>query len=164
MSGSRCTTRIETIETLLACFKLRAVPINVNYRYGAEELRYLYDNADLDALVYHRSYEPAASRALALAPTMRQAIVVDDDLGSDHLTSEADTLRGSAGRSVAGAPGIERSADDLFMMYTGGTTGMPKGVMWRQEDMWRVPGRRHRLLHRRTRHRRIPAVPHRRAE
>ncbi|MQY25907.1 acyl-CoA synthetase [Nocardia aurantia] len=138
--GFQMHNSIETMETLIACFKLRAVPINVNYRYGVEELVYLYDNADLDVLVYHRRYEPAVAPALARAPRVRHAIVVDDDLGGDHLPSaateyEAALAAGSPARRV-----VERSADDLYMMYTGGTTGLPKGVMWRQEDMWRVLG------------------------
>ncbi|MFF0491963.1 acyl-CoA synthetase [Nocardia sp. NPDC004068] len=138
--GFQMHNSIETMETLIACFKVRAAPINVNYRYGVEELRYLYDNADLDALVYHRSYESAVAQALSLTPRVRHALVVDDDLGSDHLTSSATAYEAAL---AAGSPerrAVERSADDLFMMYTGGTTGMPKGVMWRQEDMWRVLG------------------------
>ncbi|WP_019925123.1 acyl-CoA synthetase [Nocardia sp. BMG111209] len=138
--GFQMHNSIETMETLIACFKLRAVPINVNYRYGVEELVYLYDNADLDVLVYHRSYAPAAAPALARVPRVRHAIVVDDDLGSDGLRSTATEYEAAL---AAGSPArrkIERSADDVYMMYTGGTTGLPKGVMWRQEDMWRVLG------------------------
>ncbi|MCX4098503.1 acyl-CoA synthetase [Nocardia sp. alder85J] len=138
--GFQMHNSIETMETLIACFKLRMVPINVNFRYGVEELCYLYDNADLDVLVYHRSYEPAAAAALRRSPRVRHALVVDDDLGSaqvpSHSTCYETALAGGSPRRRA----IERSADDLFMMYTGGTTGLPKGVMWRQEDMWRVLG------------------------
>ncbi|MRH91309.1 AMP-binding protein [Nocardia sp. SYP-A9097] len=137
--GFQMHNSIETMETLIACFKVRAVPININYRYGAVELCYLYDNADIEVLLFHRSYAPAVAKALAESPRVRHTIVVDDDLGSEHLESPAaqyeSVLTGPATRPVA-----ERSADDLFMMYTGGTTGLPKGVMWRQEDMWRVLG------------------------
>ncbi|RMI28346.1 acyl-CoA synthetase [Nocardia stercoris] len=138
--GFQMHNSIETMETLLATFKLRAVPINVNYRYGAPELRYLYDNADLDALVYHRSYAPAAQAALAAVPGVRHVFVVDDDLGSDAIASDATPYEQAMAAGAPGRVARERSADDLFMMYTGGTTGMPKGVMWRQEDMWRVLG------------------------
>ncbi|WP_329408578.1 acyl-CoA synthetase [Nocardia vinacea] len=138
--GFQMHNSIETMETLLACFKLRAVPINVNYRYGVEELCYLYDNADIEVLVYHRSYEPAVALALSRIPCVRHAIVADDDLCSEHLDSTAGSYEAALGAGSPARREIERSADDLFMMYTGGTTGMPKGVMWRQEDMWRVLG------------------------
>lgn len=138
--GFQMHNSIETMETLIACFKLRAVPINVNYRYAVEELRYLYDNADLDVLVFHRSYAKTVTDALAEVPRVRHSVVVDDDLGSEHLTTSAPRYEAAlADRSEARRP-AERTSDDLFMMYTGGTTGMPKGVMWRQEDMWRVLG------------------------
>ncbi|GAB2443369.1 acyl-CoA synthetase [Nocardia tengchongensis] len=138
--GFQMHNSIETMETLIACFKLRAVPININYRYGVEELRYLYNNADLAVLVYHRSYEPSARSALALAPQVRHAVVVDDDLGSGHLDSDAQPYEAALAEGSPARQPVERSGDDCFMMYTGGTTGMPKGVMWRQEDMWRVLG------------------------
>ncbi|QLY31344.1 acyl-CoA synthetase [Nocardia huaxiensis] len=129
----------ETLETLIACFKIRAVPVNINYRYQAEELRYVYDNADLEMLVHHRCYAPLIEEVRAQVPKLRHALVVEDDQG-DGLASgstpyEQAVESGSPARDFG-----ERSADDLFMMYTGGTTGLPKGVMWRQEDMWRVLG------------------------
>ncbi|MEU2042263.1 acyl-CoA synthetase [Nocardia niwae] len=139
--GFQMHNSIETMETLIACFKLRAVPININYRYGVEELRYLYDNADIEVLVFHRTYAPAVEQALTMSPRVRHALVVDDDLGSDHLETTAELYEPAvaSGSDVRPAAG-QRTADDLFMMYTGGTTGLPKGVMWRQEDMWRVLG------------------------
>ncbi|WP_067686417.1 acyl-CoA synthetase [Nocardia jejuensis] len=137
--GFQMHNGIETMETLIACYKLRAVPININYRYGAGELRYLYDNADLRVLLFHRSYSPAVEEALAHSPRVRHAIVVEDDLGSDHLDTAAAQYESILAESTE-RPVFRRSADDLFMMYTGGTTGLPKGVMWRQEDMWRVLG------------------------
>ncbi|MFE9577908.1 acyl-CoA synthetase [Nocardia sp. NPDC006044] len=138
--GFQMHNGIETMETLLACFKVRAVPININYRYGVEELRYVYDNADLRALVYHSTYATAVHAAAARVRSLHHRIVVPDDtLDSDPPVDAVhyeDALAGgSAERDFP-----ERSADDLFMMYTGGTTGLPKGVMWRQEDMWRVLG------------------------
>ncbi|MTE14363.1 acyl-CoA synthetase [Nocardia aurantiaca] len=138
--GFQMHNSIETMETLIACFKLRAVPINVNYRYGVEELRYLYDNADLAALVYHRGYEQTARQALTLTPQVRHALVVDDDLGSGHLDSRAQPYEAALADRSSARQSVDRSGDDRFMMYTGGTTGVPKGVIWRQEDMWRVLG------------------------
>ncbi|WP_069160827.1 acyl-CoA synthetase [Nocardia altamirensis] len=138
--GFQMHNGIETVETLLACFKTRAVPININYRYGVEELRYVYGNADLAALVYHATYAAAVHEAAASVPSVHHRIVVDDDTA--HTEPPVDAVH-YEDAVAAGAPerrSTERSADDLFMMYTGGTTGMPKGVMWRQEDMWRVLG------------------------
>ncbi|QBS38793.1 acyl-CoA synthetase [Nocardia sp. CS682] len=135
--GFQMHNSIETMETLLACFKIRAVPININYRYGVEELRYVYDNADLEALVYHACYAEAVHAAAAGVPSLRHRIVVPDGTVApvDAVHYEDALAAGPAERAFP-----ERSADDLFMMYTGGTTGLPKGVMWRQEDMWRVLG------------------------
>ncbi|MGS2811328.1 acyl-CoA synthetase [Nocardia sp. MW-W600-9] len=138
--GFQMHNSIETMETLIACFKLGAVPININYRYGPAELAYVYDNADLDVLVYHASYADAVGAALTRTPTVRQSICVDDDRfpgapGAGTLAYEALVETGKPFR-----PTVHRTGDDLFMMYTGGTTGLPKGVMWRQEDMWRVLG------------------------
>ncbi|MGV9408406.1 acyl-CoA synthetase [Nocardia sp. NPDC003693] len=137
--GFQMHNSIETMETLIACFKVRAVPININYRYGAEELTYIYDNADLHTLVFHRSYASAVGAALSRSPRVRRAIVVEDDLDSGNIETTAAHYE-SVLSPVTTRPAAERTSDDLFMMYTGGTTGMPKGVMWRQEDMWRVLG------------------------
>ncbi|GAA5112176.1 acyl-CoA synthetase [Haloechinothrix salitolerans] len=131
---------IETIEAMFAAYKLRAVAINVNYRYVAEELRYLFDNADLVALVHERQYAPTVAEVLPSAPKLRHVVVVDDDSGADYesyggVEYEAALAARSPERDFA-----ERSADDLYILYTGGTTGYPKGVMWRHEDVWRVLG------------------------
>lgn len=136
--GFQMHNSIETMQTLIACFKLAAVPVNINYRYGPEELAYLYDNADLEHLVYHACYGEAVRAAQQRSPRSRYLLCAADDLaptdpGVDCLaevTAAADGTR----------PEVQRTPDDLFLMYTGGTTGMPKGVIWRQEDMWRVLG------------------------
>ncbi|MFC3960401.1 acyl-CoA synthetase [Nocardia jiangsuensis] len=138
--GFQMHNSIETMETLIACFKLSAVPINVNFRYGPSELTYLYDNADLEVLLYHACYGEQVRAARAAVPGLRHVICVDDDVASwefgiDALRYETVMKAGAPWRPFA-----DRSGDDLFMMYTGGTTGLPKGVMWRQEDMWRVLG------------------------
>ncbi|MEU2256989.1 acyl-CoA synthetase [Nocardia xishanensis] len=137
--GFQMHNSVETMETLIACFKLAAVPININYRYGPAELAYVYDNADLDALVYHARYSDAVREARSRAPRVRHALRVDDETvypdDADALPYESALVEHQPTR-----PAVRRGPDDLFMMYTGGTTGLPKGVMWRQEDMWRVLG------------------------
>ncbi|MEV5647666.1 acyl-CoA synthetase [Nocardia sp. NPDC052254] len=138
--GFQMHNSIETMETLIAAFKLRAVPININYRYGADELRYVYDNADLEAVIHHRCYSPVVDQVRPQITTLRHAFVVDDDQGGDGVASESRPYAEAFENSSTARDFAERSPDDLFMMYTGGTTGMPKGVMWRQEDMWRVLG------------------------
>jgi 3-oxocholest-4-en-26-oate---CoA ligase len=113
------------VETTLAAFKLRAVPVNVNFRYVDEELTYLFANADLTVVVTEPDLE---DRALHAAATLDRPcpVVVADDRYEELLATQPDT-----------APDVgDRSPDDLYGLWTGGTTGMPKGVMWRQEDIY----------------------------
>ncbi|WP_280412493.1 AMP-binding protein [Nocardia asiatica] len=138
--GFQMHNGIETMETLIACFKLAAVPININYRYGVGELAYVYANADLEVLVHHSCYSRAAQEARAQTPALRHTICVDDEFTTDGADSADIGYEAALAGRPTDRPVVERGADDLFMMYTGGTTGMPKGVMWRQEDMWRVLG------------------------
>jgi acyl-CoA synthetase (AMP-forming)/AMP-acid ligase II len=131
---------IEAVETMLAAYKLRAVAINVNYRYVPAELRYLFDNADLTALVHERRYSDFVAEVLPDIPDLRHVLVVDDGSDADYspyggIEYESAVDSGDPGRDFP-----ERSSDDLYLLYTGGTTGKPKGVMWRQEDVWRVLG------------------------
>ncbi|WP_067701044.1 acyl-CoA synthetase [Nocardia jejuensis] len=138
--GFHMHNSIETLETLLGCFKIRAVPININYRYRAEELHYVYDNADLEMVIHHRCYAPFIEEVRPRLPRLRHTLVVEDDQGGAGLPTESSSYERAL---ESGSPERDfgpRSADDLFIMYTGGTTGLPKGVMWRQEDMWRVLG------------------------
>ena len=128
---------IEAIETMIATYKIRAVPVNVNYRYVENELRYLFDNADLTGLVHERRYSPLVDAVLPDTPAVRHRLVIED--GSDA------EFGGTAYEpALAAQPGgrdfPERSNDDLYILFTGGTTGYPKGVMWRHEDVWRVLG------------------------
>lgn len=114
----------EYLEAMLAAFKLRALPVNVNYRYVADELRYLFDDADIKAVVH----EPA------FAPTL-------DAVEAQLETPLARLERGPAYEDALAAASADgpfgpRSGDDLYVLYTGGTTGMPKGVLWRQEDLF----------------------------
>jgi acyl-CoA synthetase (AMP-forming)/AMP-acid ligase II len=125
----------EYLEGMLAAFKLRAVPINVNYRYGEDELRYLLADADAQAVIYHREFAPTLAAARADLPQLAGFVEVDDTSGAPSLpdASHYEAALASASPERDFAP---RSADDLYILYTGGTTGMPKGVMWRAEDIF----------------------------
>jgi acyl-CoA synthetase (AMP-forming)/AMP-acid ligase II len=127
---------IEYLEVMLAAFKLRAVPINVNYRYVEDELRYLLDDADVRAVVFHHEFAPKLAAISASLPKLHTYVAVDD--GTDAAAPELDILHYEA-ELAAASPERDfgpRSADDLYILYTGGTTGMPKGVMWRHEDVF----------------------------
>jgi acyl-CoA synthetase (AMP-forming)/AMP-acid ligase II len=122
----------EYIETMLACFKIRAVPVNVNYRYVEEELLYLFKDADLVALVHDTEFTPRINAVRNEAPLLRAFISVGDGETPEGAVRFDDAVAGqSAERDF-----LPRSPDDLYIIYTGGTTGMPKGVMWRQEDLF----------------------------
>jgi 3-oxocholest-4-en-26-oate---CoA ligase len=115
----------EYVEGMLAAFKLRAVPINVNYRYVEDELKYLFRDADLVALVHEAEFTPRVEAVRGDVPTLRSTLAVG---GGDDAYEKA--LAASSPDRVA----IERSGDDRYVIYTGGTTGMPKGVEWLQKD------------------------------
>ena len=129
--------RAEWVEAMFGCFKARAVPINVNYRYVVDELRYLFDNADLVALVFEAEFGPHVASVLPALPKLQHLIQLDD--GSGTITEglpAVDYEKALASASPTREGLGPRSADDLYILYTGGTTGMPKGVMWRAEDIF----------------------------
>ncbi len=138
--GIHMHNSIETMVAIIAAFKIRAVPVTVNYRYTADELRYLYDNADLDGLVYHRGFAGPVAEALTTVPKIRHLIVVPDDLatGDEPDIPGAVDYRDALAGGEPGRGFGDRSPDDMYVFYTGGTTGRPKGVVWRHEDIWRV--------------------------
>ena len=126
---------VEFVESMLGAYKLRAVPINVNYRYVEDELRYLFDNADLKALVHHRRFTPRIAAVKDEMPLLRHLIAIDDDSGEDFRAAGAVAYEEALASASPARSFGPRSPDDLYMLYTGGTTGMPKGVMWRQHDV-----------------------------
>jgi len=116
----------EYLETQFASMKGRGVPININYRYLDDELLYLLENSDAEALVFHSSLGDRVARVMKRAPKVRLWIQVDD--GGEKVPGAVDYEALIAGHDPA--PRITRSVDDTYMLYTGGTTGMPKGVMY----------------------------------
>lgn len=124
----------EYLEAMLGAMKARAAPFNVNYRYVAEELRYLFNNADARAIVYHAQYAPVLAEILPDIPEQKLLIQVPDESGEPLLLGALDYETALAGVS-ADRPDLDWSPDDLYILYTGGTTGMPKGVLWRQADI-----------------------------
>ena len=123
----------EYLESLFAAFKIGLVPVNTNYRYTVDELVYIWDNSDAVAVVFHGCFVDKVSQARPRVPRVRTWLWVDDGSGPcpDWATDYSIATRSNAS-AVASWP---RSGDDLLLIYTGGTTGMPKGVMWRQEDL-----------------------------
>lgn len=134
--GLQLVNGSEYLEGMLAAFKLSAVPVNVNFRYVQAELRHLYSDADLVALVTHRQFAAAAAAAAAGVPTVAHLVVVDDDTNAPVPPDVLDYEALLAGASAERPDGTARSGDDRYIAYTGGTTGLPKGVLWRQEDIF----------------------------
>ncbi|HEX2578580.1 MAG TPA: acyl-CoA synthetase [Aquihabitans sp.] len=125
----------EYLEAMLGSFKARVAPFNVNYRYVAEELRYLLDNAGTRAVVYHDAFAPTLAEVLPDLPDIALLAQVPDDSGNDLLPGAVRYDDLLVEGSTDPLP-VEPSPDDLYILYTGGTTGMPKGVLWRQHDIF----------------------------
>src|ERR1700726_1022265 len=139
--GLYCRNRIEIVIAMLGIVKAGAILVNVNFRYVEGELRYLFENSDMVALVHERQYADRVANVLPDTPNVKTILVVDDgSAGSDEAFQRyggvefySALAQGSPERDFG-----ERSADDIYLLYTGGTTGFPKGVMWRHEDIYRV--------------------------
>lgn len=127
----------EYLETVFGCFKAGLVPVNTNYRYIDDELVYLWDNADAIAVVFHGSFTETTERIRHRVPAIRSWLWVDDGSGPcpDWAVPYETAAASAVERTVAP---WGRDGDDILMIYTGGTTGMPKGVMWRQDDLMRA--------------------------
>jgi fatty-acyl-CoA synthase len=125
------------LEATIAGFKARQVHVNVNYRYAADEVRYILDNSDATTVVFAREFSPLVTQIRDRLPGVRRWLVVDDgsDVAPPGLATSFDLLADTG----PGTPlDIARSPSDLFFIYTGGTTGMPKGVMWTQDALRRA--------------------------
>ncbi|MEV4804938.1 acyl-CoA synthetase [Nonomuraea sp. NPDC049421] len=130
--GLHLCNGVEYVAGLLAALKIRAVPINVNYRYVEAELLYLYRDADLRALVYDVEFEPRVAAVAGQAPLLDHLIAVGGPPSIGGAVTYGDALE--RGRPERGFPA--RSGQDVYIIYTGGTTGFPKGAMWHVEDLF----------------------------
>ncbi len=125
----------EFVEALLGAFRARVAPFNVNFRYVKSELQYLLADAGASALLYHAAFAPRVAEVLPDLPQLRVLIQIADDSGNDLIYGAVDydaIIRSGS----PGPPPVQPSPDDLYVLYTGGTTGMPKGVLWRQHDIF----------------------------
>lgn len=125
----------EYLESLLACYKAALVPVNTNYRYGGAELSELWDDADVAAVVLHGSFVPTVESIVREMTGVKLWLWVDD---GTHACPEWALPYESVARSDPGRflPRWDRTPEDLYLLYTGGTTGRPKGVMWTQGDLF----------------------------
>jgi acyl-CoA synthetase (AMP-forming)/AMP-acid ligase II len=132
-----CRNRPEYLESMLAAFKASFVPVNTNFRYGDEELEYLWTDSDTAAVVFDAEFTDTCDRLRKALPAVRAWIRVaqrGDDC-PDWAIAYDDAASSAAVTHRTRAP-WGRSGDDLNLLYTGGTTGMPKGVMWPQHDFF----------------------------
>ncbi|MBI1816234.1 MAG: acyl-CoA synthetase [Deltaproteobacteria bacterium] len=125
----------EYLEGMIGAYKARVAPFNVNYRYVEDELVYLLNDADCRALIYHARFAPTLQKIRGDLPHLEVLLQVADESGHGLLPGAVD-YEDAVRESSPERPPVEWSSDDLYILYTGGTTGMPKGVLWRQEDIF----------------------------
>ena len=124
----------EFVEGMLGAFRARVAPFNVNYRYVKNELQYLLTDSQASALLYHAAFAPRVAEIRDELPDLLVLIQIADDSGNELLHGAVDYE--SIVTAEACGPAVTPSPDDLYVLYTGGTTGMPKGVLWRQHDIF----------------------------
>ena len=125
----------EYIEGMLGAYGARVAPFNVNYRYVGDELRFLMADAKPGGVLFHASLAPVLGPVLAEMGNVPVLLQVEDGSGNDLLPDAVDYEAALSGADPAGPP-VTPHPDDLYVLYTGGTTGMPKGVLWRQHDIF----------------------------
>jgi 3-oxocholest-4-en-26-oate---CoA ligase len=136
--GLYCRNRIEIVIAMVGIVKAGAILVNVNFRYVEGELRYLFDNSDMVAVVHERQYADRVANVLPDTPNVKTILVIEDGSDLDYRRYSGVEFYSALGRGSAERDFGPRSADDIYLLYTGGTTGFPKGVMWRHEDIYRV--------------------------
>ncbi|MEU4571744.1 acyl-CoA synthetase [Nonomuraea sp. NPDC023979] len=134
--GIHLCNGVEYVAGLLAALKIRAVPVNVNYRYVEAELLYLYRDSDIRALLYDVEFDARVAAVAGDAPRLEHLIAVGGSSAVPHAVPYEEALR--AGRPERGFG--PRSGQDVYIIYTGGTTGLPKGAMWHVEDLFMAFG------------------------
>jgi acyl-CoA synthetase (AMP-forming)/AMP-acid ligase II len=136
--GLYCRNRIEIVIAMLGTIKAGAILVNVNFRYVEGELKYLFDNSDMVALVHERRYADRVANVLPETPDVKTVLVVEDGSDDDYQRYGGVEFEAALAQSSNARDFGARSEDDIYLLYTGGTTGFPKGVMWRHEDIYRV--------------------------
>ncbi|MGE2731034.1 acyl-CoA synthetase [Mycolicibacterium vaccae] len=136
--GLYCRNRIEIVIGMLGIIKAGAILVNINFRYVEGELKYLFDNSDMVALIHERRYSDRVANVLPETPAVKTVLVVEDGSDDDYQRYGGVEFEAALAQSSPERDFGPRSEDDIYLLYTGGTTGFPKGVMWRHEDIYRV--------------------------